>query len=72
MPSLLDRMDAGQMATVLSDPIVRAAHVDAIREFADDLEADGIDIDMSSSHSLIAIDMVNDAAELGCVHHRTV
>ena len=35
VPSLLDRMDAGQMATVLSDPIVRAAHVDAIRRFAD-------------------------------------
>ena len=45
VPSLLDRMDAGQMATVLSDPIVRAAHVDAIRQFADDLEVDGIDID---------------------------
>jgi len=45
VPSLLDRMNAGQMATVLSDPIVRAAHVDAIRQFADDLEVDGIDID---------------------------
>ena len=33
------------MATVLSDPIVRTAHVDAIRRFADNLEVDGIDID---------------------------
>jgi spore germination protein YaaH len=45
VPSLLDRMDAGQMATILSNPVVRSAHVVAIREFAEQLDADGIDID---------------------------
>lgn len=45
VPSLLDRMDAGQMATILSDPVVRSAHVAAIREFADQFDVDGIDID---------------------------
>lgn len=45
VPSLLDRMDAGQMATILSDPVVRSAHVETIREFAERLDVDGIDID---------------------------
>ena len=45
VPSLLDRMDAGQMATILSDPVVRSAHVEVIRAFAEQLDVHGIDID---------------------------
>ena len=45
VPSLLDRMNAGQMAQILSNPVVRSAHVEAIRTFAEQLDVDGIDID---------------------------
>jgi spore germination protein YaaH len=38
-------MAAGGMAGVLADPTTRTAHVDAIVEFADDGDFDGIDID---------------------------
>ena len=45
VPSILDRMPAGGMAAILADPATREQHVQAILEFADDLDADGIDID---------------------------
>ena len=45
MPSILDQMPTGGMAAILTDPTTRALHVDAITAFADDMDADGIDID---------------------------
>lgn len=45
VPSIIDAMPAGGMAAILADPVTRAQHVETIRAFADDLDADGIDID---------------------------
>jgi spore germination protein YaaH len=45
VPSIVDAMPAGGMATVLADPTTRTQHVDAIAAFAADGEYDGIDID---------------------------
>jgi HAD superfamily hydrolase (TIGR01509 family) len=45
VPSILDQMPAGGMAGVLADPTTRAQHIATIVEFADRLDADGIDID---------------------------
>ena len=45
IPSIRDLMPAGGMAAVLADPATRATHVDAIVEFADDGDFDGIDLD---------------------------
>ncbi|MEJ7801325.1 MAG: HAD-IA family hydrolase, partial [Ilumatobacter sp.] len=45
VPSIQDEMPAGEMAAVLADPVTRRRHVDAIVAFADDLDADGIDLD---------------------------
>ncbi len=45
VPSILDRMPAGSMASILSNPVTRAAHIATILEFARSLDADGIDID---------------------------
>ena len=45
VPSIVDEMPAGGMAAILLDPVTRAQHVETIRAFADDLDADGIDID---------------------------
>ncbi|MEM9039641.1 MAG: glycosyl hydrolase family 18 protein [Actinomycetota bacterium] len=45
VPSIVDALPAGGMAAILADPDDRAAHVDAIIEFADELDADGIDLD---------------------------
>jgi HAD superfamily hydrolase (TIGR01509 family) len=45
VPSITDGMAAHGMAAVLADPATRTAHVDAIVEFADDGDFDGIDLD---------------------------
>ncbi len=45
VPSIRDQMPAGGMAAVLADPTTRALHIDAILDFADRLEVDGIDLD---------------------------
>ncbi len=45
VPSILDQMPAGGMAGVLADPTTRAQHIATIVEFAERLDADGIDID---------------------------
>ncbi|HUF97351.1 MAG TPA: glycosyl hydrolase family 18 protein [Ilumatobacter sp.] len=45
VPSIRDAMPAGAMAAVLANPVTRAAHVDAVVEFAADNDVDGIDLD---------------------------
>ena len=45
VPSIRDEMPAGAMAAILADPVTRSSHVAAILEFADSLDADGIDLD---------------------------
>ena len=45
VPSIRDQMPAGGMAAILADPTTRTQHVEAIIEFADGLDADGIDLD---------------------------
>lgn len=45
VPSVLDAMAAGGMAAVLADPDTRARHVTALTDLADELDADGLDID---------------------------
>ena len=45
VPSIRDEMPAGGMAEILADPTTRRQHIDAILSFADDLDADGIDLD---------------------------
>ncbi|MBA3606143.1 MAG: hypothetical protein H0W46_09265, partial [Acidimicrobiia bacterium] len=43
--SILDATEAGEMAAILADPDQRAAHVDAIVEFAADGDWSGVDLD---------------------------
>jgi hypothetical protein len=45
VPSLRDAMPAGEMAAIIADPDRRRQHIDAILDFADEHDADGIDID---------------------------
>jgi HAD superfamily hydrolase (TIGR01509 family) len=45
VPSIKDEMAAGQMAAILASDESRSRHVDAIVDFADELDADGIDLD---------------------------
>ncbi len=45
VPSIRDEMPAGGMAAILADPADRARHIDAILEFADEHDVDGIDLD---------------------------
>lgn len=45
VPSIRDEMAAGEMAAMLANPVTRSRHVEAILEFADELDADGIDLD---------------------------
>jgi HAD superfamily hydrolase (TIGR01509 family) len=45
VPSIRDEMPPGGMAAVLADAGTRSRHVDAIIDFADDIDADGIDLD---------------------------
>lgn len=45
VPSIIDEMPAGGMAAILVDPSTRAQHVAAIVAFAEEIDADGIDID---------------------------
>ena len=45
VPSIRDQMPAGEMAAILADPTTRTRHVAAILDFADRLDADGIDLD---------------------------
>lgn len=45
VPSLRDHMPAGGMAAIIADPIQREQHIDAILGFADEVDADGIDVD---------------------------
>jgi len=44
VPSLVDRLPAGQMAAILADPDTRRRHVEAIVAFAEDGDYDGIDL----------------------------
>jgi spore germination protein YaaH len=45
VPSIRDEMPAGGMAAVIADPTTRQRHIETILEFADELGADGIDLD---------------------------
>ena len=45
VPSIRDETSAGVMAAILADPASRTQHVAAIVEFAERLDADGIDLD---------------------------
>ncbi len=45
VPSIRDQMPAGEMAAILADPTTRSQHVDAILDFADEYDVDGIDLD---------------------------
>jgi HAD superfamily hydrolase (TIGR01509 family) len=45
VPSVLDATPAGVMAGILADPATRRAHVEALVEFVEDGDFDGIDID---------------------------
>jgi len=45
VPSIRDEMPAGGMAAVLANPASRTTHVQTITDFADQLDADGIDLD---------------------------
>ena len=45
VPSIIDEMEAGEMAAILADPVTRGQHVEAVRAFAADGGYDGIDID---------------------------
>ena len=45
VPSIRDEMPAGGMAAVLADPTTRSLHIRTILDFADRLDADGIDLD---------------------------
>lgn len=45
VPSILDAMPAGGMADVVTDPVSRTVHVDAIVELVEQEDFDGIDID---------------------------
>lgn len=45
VPSIVDALPAGEMAAILADPATRSRHVEAVRRFADELDADGIDLD---------------------------
>lgn len=45
VPSIRDEMPAGGMARILANPTTRATHVAAIVAFAEELDADGIDLD---------------------------
>lgn len=44
VPSLVDRLPAGQMAAILADPDTRRRHVETIVAFAEDGDYDGIDL----------------------------
>jgi len=45
VPSIVDALPAGEMAAILSDPDTRRQHVDAVVEFAEQGDFDGIDLD---------------------------
>ena len=45
VPAILDTLPAGGMAAIITDPATRARHVAAIVGFAEEVDADGIDID---------------------------
>jgi len=45
VPSLIDHLPAGSMATLLADDTRRAGHIDKILAFAREVDAAGIDID---------------------------
>jgi HAD superfamily hydrolase (TIGR01509 family) len=45
VPSIRDEMPAGGMAAVLADPTTRRQHIETILDFADEIGADGIDLD---------------------------
>jgi spore germination protein YaaH len=45
VPSVLDATPAGVMAGILADPTTRSAHVDALVDFVETGDFDGIDID---------------------------
>lgn len=44
VPSIVDRLPAGEMAAILADPTTRRRHVEAILEFAREGKYDGIDV----------------------------
>lgn len=45
IPSVVDAMPAGQMASILADPVTRSRHVNALVEFTTEGNYDGLDID---------------------------
>jgi spore germination protein YaaH len=45
VPSIRDEMPAGGMAAVLANPTTREQHIETILDFADEIGADGIDLD---------------------------
>jgi len=45
VPSIVDALPAGGMASILAEPDTRTRHVDAIVAFAEDGDFDGIDLD---------------------------
>jgi HAD superfamily hydrolase (TIGR01509 family) len=45
VPSIIDEMPAGAMAAIISDPTTRQQHIETIVAFADEVDADGIDLD---------------------------
>ena len=45
VPSIVDKMAAGEMAAILADPVTRRQHIDTIVAFAADGDYDGIDLD---------------------------
>ena len=45
VPSINDTLPPGAMAEILADPARRTAHVETLVAFADELDADGLDLD---------------------------
>lgn len=45
VPSIVDLLPAGEMAAILADPLTRTRHVEAIVDFANEGDFDGIDLD---------------------------
>lgn len=45
VPSIRDETEPGQMAAILADPDTREQHIESLLEFADELDATGLDLD---------------------------
>lgn len=44
VPSIVDALGAGEMAAILADPVTRRRHIEAIVEFAQNDDYDGVDL----------------------------